>query len=383
MDPGQDLDDEMFLVMLSALSARGLVRCLGVVCTLEPATIRAQLARGTLNELGLHEVPVAAGSDGGASGRVEELKKEVTYLTPVPQMSGMQLMINVLQEAAPHSVSLVLISSLKDAADLLREHEALFAERVKEVVIQGGVKATEDPSGGSSSEPFFLEPDTAHNNMFDEGSSRFLYRRCQELGVPLVVLSRHAAYACQMPRAIYDDMAGTGSVIGKQLQQRQAQSIEQLWRRACAPDGSEAREGLPARCNKAWFCDTFCRGKGAERDGSQPIWDLVSSFNMYDPLALLLATPQLAHFFNPEIVVVGETEHWVVGTSKEVPGVADSVGLIEYMCSAFMEGLRSQKYKLFAEMQEQYNRLAHEVKALRAENEELRSRGVSNSHTRS
>mmetsp|Transcript_51551 Transcript_51551/g.135425 ORF Transcript_51551/g.135425 Transcript_51551/m.135425 type:complete len:179 (+) Transcript_51551:3-539(+) len=178
-------------------------------------------------------------------------------------------------------------------------------------------------------------------------------------------------------------MAGTGSVIGKQLQQRQAQSIEQLWRRACAPDGSEAREGLPARCNKAWFCDTFCRGKGAERDGSQPIWDLVSSFNMYDPLALLLATPQLAHFFNPEIVVVGETEHWVVGTSKEVPGVADSVGLIEYMCSAFMEGLRSQKYKLFAEMQEQYNRLAHEVKALRAENEELRSRGVSNSHTRS
>ena len=108
----------------------------------------------------------------------------------------------------------------------------------------------------------------------------------------------------------------------------------------------------------------------------------------------------------------------------QVPGVADSVGLIEYMCSAFMEGLRSQvrprhatrgraahhratcgrvagalprfscsrtdcttistplrqKYKLFAEMQEQYNRLANEVKALRAENEELRSRGVSNGH---
>ena len=67
-----------------------------------------------------------------------------------------------------------------------------------------------------------LEPDSAHNNAFDAASSRFFYRRCQELaaplapfpdppgpfpdpslqelGVPLLVLSRFAAYGCQAPR---------------------------------------------------------------------------------------------------------------------------------------------------------------------------------------
>ena len=67
-----------------------------------------------------------------------------------------------------------------------------------------------------------LEPDSAHNNAFDAASSRFFYHRCQELaaplapfpdppgpfpdpslqelGVPLLVLSRFAAYGCQVPR---------------------------------------------------------------------------------------------------------------------------------------------------------------------------------------
>ena len=63
MDPGQDLDDEMFLILLSALTARSLVECVGVVAVLQPAAVRAQLARSTLDLLGMHEVPVCAGSE--------------------------------------------------------------------------------------------------------------------------------------------------------------------------------------------------------------------------------------------------------------------------------------------------------------------------------
>ena len=83
-----------------------------------------------------------------------------------------------------------------------------------------------------------LEPDSAHNNLFDAEASAFVYRRCQELGTPLKVVSRYAAYACQVPRTIYDEMAKTGSRIGKHLQQTQRHSIEKLWQRACAPPGS-------------------------------------------------------------------------------------------------------------------------------------------------
>ena len=47
MDPGQDLDDEMLLVLLKTLVNRGLVKCIGVVATLSPSVERARLARGS------------------------------------------------------------------------------------------------------------------------------------------------------------------------------------------------------------------------------------------------------------------------------------------------------------------------------------------------
>ena len=37
-----------------------------------------------------------------------------------------------------------------------------------------------------------LVPDTAHNNEFDRDASAFVYRRCQELRVPLRIFTRHA-----------------------------------------------------------------------------------------------------------------------------------------------------------------------------------------------
>ena len=80
MDPGQDLDDEMLIVLLSALQRRGNVRCVGVVATLAPAAMRAQLARGTLDELGMRDVPVGAGSDGGATGSTDF--EGLSYMRP-------------------------------------------------------------------------------------------------------------------------------------------------------------------------------------------------------------------------------------------------------------------------------------------------------------
>ena len=121
-------------------------------------------------------------------------------------------MSQVLAAADDRSLTIVVVSSLKDVAGLLRREEALFVRKVKEVVIQGGVKPFDQAEPGA-----LLEPDTAHNNEFDHDASAFFYRRCQELNVPMIVVSRFCAYQCQMPRKIYDDMAATGSPIGKHL----------------------------------------------------------------------------------------------------------------------------------------------------------------------
>ena len=109
-------------------------------------------------------------------------------------------------------------------------------------------------------------------------------------------------YACPIKRSTYDELAEIGGAIGWRLRNVQRKTIEDLWRRACSPPGA-GRRGLPGRCSHQWFCDTFCGGLGAERTGTDPIWDLIKSFNMYDSVALLAAVPVLRdQFFEPSYV---------------------------------------------------------------------------------
>ena len=55
----------------------------------------------------------------------------------------------------------------------------------------GGVEPVE--AGAAEEGEVLLKPDTANNNTFDAVASEYFYRRVQEIGVPLVVVSRWAA----------------------------------------------------------------------------------------------------------------------------------------------------------------------------------------------
>lgn len=227
-DPGQDLDDEMALIMCRQLIHLGLIELRGVVTTLTPAFARARLARGTLDHLGLHHVPVAIGSDGGdTSGQhtAAAFEESAASYMPTPgaessrsMESGRRLLRRLYIDAAPRSLTLLVIASMKDAALFARDFPALFAEKTREVVIMGGCKPmqpADDAAGSllaSDTAPVFLEPDTANNNTFDMVSAKFFYRRCQEAGISLVVVSRFAAYAAKMPRSSYDELALTGAL---------------------------------------------------------------------------------------------------------------------------------------------------------------------------
>ena len=77
----------------------------------------------------------------------------------------------------------------------------------------------------------------------------------------------------------------------------------------------QARRGLPPRCSKEWYMKTFLGGQGTERGGEESIWDLVKHFNMYDPMALIMAIPPLSWVFfdhtNPGGRHVDENAHKV------------------------------------------------------------------------
>jgi hypothetical protein len=168
-----------------------------------------------------------------------------------------------------------------------------------------------------------LEPDSAHNNQFDAAAARFIYRRCQELGVRLVILSRWAAYACKVPRSLYDQMATQGSCIGWRLRTEQRYNLAALWARSHATDAA-GRQSRPARCTSEWFLNTFCSAKGAElgkaRGADDSIWDLVDGFMQYDTVALMASIPELRRKYMDPVHVAGPhgVTHLVVGVSPQV-----------------------------------------------------------------
>ena len=188
-----------------------------------------------------------------------------------------------------------------------------------------------------------LPPDTANNNTFDMPASRFFYARLQELGIKLNVLTRFAAYGCPLPRTVYDDMKSSGSPIALRLFDVQRSSIEELWKR-CNAEGEE-RKGLPPRCSKAWYMKTFLGGQGEERTGTDSIWDLVQQFNMYDPMALILAVPPLAWiFFNHECPSDSALLR-VVGVTAEKSGVKRASVLRNFMMENLLEGVNLSRSK--------------------------------------
>ena len=159
-DAGQDLDDEMTLVLMRALTDKGLVECKGAVATLAPSRARARLVRGTLNELGLGEIPVAIGSDGGFTRHTATFEDTArAYIAPDDEsfcsLSGEDLLMELYASAAPASLELLCIASMKDAAQFVRNHEHLFKEKTRSVTIMGGVMPFEDDD-----ETTLLVPDT-------------------------------------------------------------------------------------------------------------------------------------------------------------------------------------------------------------------------------
>ena len=344
-DPGQDLDDEMMFIMARYLVSLDLISLKGVVANLSPSFARARLTRGTLDLLGLHRVPVGIGTDGGdTKGKHSSDQFEESAASYIVQEngeaargleSGHRLLQRLYEEAADieyiegnemgknskdsnrmikGGLTLVVTSSMKDAAIFVRDNPSLFASKTREVVVMGGCKPILSLDSRASTEygmesywsklsKVECEPDSANNNTFDAEAADFFYSQCQKMNITFTVVTRFAAYAAKMPRSVYDDLALTGSSIGWRLRNSQRSSIDQLWQRACSQDKA-VRAGLPPRCDRKWFISTFCGGEDDEsRCCVDTAWDLVTGFMQYDTLALLAAVPVVREkHFDPVVL---------------------------------------------------------------------------------
>jgi hypothetical protein len=141
----------------------------------------------------------------------------------------------------------------------------------------------------------------------------------QELRVQLAVFTRTAAYSTPMPSFIYDELAAIHHPIALRLRDTTMKAIVSLWQRVNLAADDPKRLGLPSRCDQNWFSTTFCGGVNLSHvpHDSNAVYAQVSSFIMYDPLALMLVDNRtLQAFFEPEVKVVNGVEHLIVGVES-------------------------------------------------------------------
>lgn len=350
-DVGRDIDDELALCLLAPLREKRRLQPLAVITTLSPQADRARVARGTLDSLGLHDVPVGVGSAGGAAEGMGLDCYAGTFRAPRPAapvdengaggiaVDGLRLMREVLDAVPDKSLRILCIASLTDLAQLIQENHESFLRKVREVVVMGGVQAQPLETAD------LLEPDSAYNNNCDMDAAQFVYRHCQLMGVPTVTLTRHAAYGCTFSTGLLDELRSTEHLVAANIRNTNLRSINKLWAKVNLPKGDAKRERLPDRCDRRWFCDRFLDNPDSEIDGGASIWSEDLKFYMYDPLALLCCVPLLREkHFKCKYKTVFDTVHAVVGISEIDNGVANEEDLFlelsSLLFSAFEDAMQ-------------------------------------------
>ncbi len=311
-DPNKDPDDLSVLIIVKSLEQRGFVDLRCVIATLgdrEIRILRAKFARSVLDDLGRQTAKVGVGEDydfeindatGAFDAKATQGRKadhRVFVETPLlrrdvaVEINGLDLLKNELKRVTDQSAVILVNSGMVDFAQLLRDDPELVKQKTAKIVVMGGVQSKLDERG------FVVADRRAYNNVTHQPSADFVYTRLQELGVPLIVVTKEAAYSAATPRNFYDGIAATKHPIGVYLKEQQFQSLKHLW------EGIQ-KGHLNPQLTSEWFFNTFTDVDSKSPEGKRVltegithaddfslIWSHVSKFNLYDPIALLAATP--------------------------------------------------------------------------------------------
>ena len=330
-DFGKDLDDEKALTIAVALKRIGIISDISVVANLGDARLRACLAKGMLQQLGLPDVPVATGTHGGRPN--EELYAHefdhCGYLADEKELEpddGPKLLFRALKEARSQGrrLTIVLNSSLTDMSQMMDDPrwDAQAVETIACVAAMGGMT---EQDGGS----LVMDPSAA-NNAFDVPAAKRAYDRLQEqLGARFIVVTRHAASACQMPRRALD---GSMHPVAQRLSGVAKPALQTLWERVhrTAEERKEMNDSLPMRCDAPWFRGTFLESTApADLGPKESCWPFVKGFNEYDGLTTVIAVAMSY----PELMTTlakptscKRTGCQVIGLRADLAGVANKSG---------------------------------------------------------
>mmetsp|Transcript_47914 Transcript_47914/g.158786 ORF Transcript_47914/g.158786 Transcript_47914/m.158786 type:complete len:301 (-) Transcript_47914:260-1162(-) len=246
-------------------------------------------------------------------------------------------------DAPPIGVTLIIAAACTGVAGFAERHPQLFRDKTARIIHLGGalLEAGRVTVGSKSilTGQTVLGPDpAAANNRVDLEAARAMYHCAQEMSVPLVILSRHVAHACRLPRQLFDMLLEHCGSLGAELAEEQRSSTRLLWQQACAPLGDSARGSLADRCDRNWFLKTFCRSADINLHDTEDIWPYIESLHVYNPLSMLAAVPAFVQLhLRPIKHTVRSAQHLIVGVSETDPGVEDRRALRSFVCRCLMK----------------------------------------------
>jgi len=345
-DPGFDVDDETALTIAASLQKRGLVDLKAVIATTIPSQDRALLAKGVLTELGLNHVPVAVGANHApAQFSPEPQRLQASFVAKSENISpdSQATFKKALEAASDKSISLLVIANMSDAATFLRGNEALFLQKVKEVVVMGGVKQNSenddtDLTGVKLNANGLMDANNiATNNRHNQEAADFLYSKVQEMGIPLKVVTRKAATNTPVSPEFFKDLAETGHKVAQHIRSIEGDFLNKFWQAAYNQKMGPGRD-------KAWFIANMCQpNTPASLSDQDDIRPHLKSRVLYDAIALLACVDGLAsQLFQPLLVTTNNVTHQIIGLSQKTTGLADPQKLSTLLSALAKDALKSE-----------------------------------------
>ena len=233
-DAGKDYDDLAALTLLKELHRLKLVEVRAVVTNLMPVEKRVRFVRGALNELGLHQIPVAQGTCGSLEEHEElDYEFDTDFMAPVDSPApedGQELLRQTYASAKEtgEKLHLVCLSSLQDVQQFANTYPDLFVMYTDEVYMQGGNRIS--PEGK-------FEPDEkAANNLFNLPAAAHFHTFLQEKCLSSHTYTKDASFAVPLTSELFAELEATGNPIGAHLRRVQVDQDLSFYARSCESD---------------------------------------------------------------------------------------------------------------------------------------------------
>jgi len=269
ISPGPNIEAVKALLVAARLHIEQACELVAVVCngggTAEVVADRAALARAVLDSQRLYDVPVGMGEPCGQVHKPQPQEYSYPGFSRVDRSclrDGQELLIDVLEAAAPRSLTFVNTSALSDIARLIRddELEKKLYGRAALVVIMGGCTLQWDKPKEARNvgldRPVDAVPDTAANNQIDPESARVVYSWCIKRRIPLRVVGRDATP--DVPMRVFKELAEAhpSDPVLRYVRRSQENGLIALWKKVC--------RGQVPNCDRRWFFTKFCGVSDAE-----------------------------------------------------------------------------------------------------------------------